>query len=103
MSEFKLRYEDRFKITGRGDTITVRWKDNNCREIKKGDSITQLIRERDNQVDNQLYEVRGVELFKKSFDIIGDNMGILIKPKSDDTYCHYSDLPSPMAYETKNK
>ena len=79
--EYKLRYEDKFNITGRGDVITVRWEDNNCREIKKGDIISQLTSERDNEVDNKLYEVTGVEMFRKSFDIIGDNMGILIKPK----------------------
>ena len=79
--EYKLRYEDMFNITGRGDVVTVRWKDNDCGDIKEGDTITELVRIRDNKTDTQLYEVVGVEQFMKSFGIRGDNIGILIKPK----------------------
>ena len=79
--EYKLRYEDRFHITGRGDTITVRWEDNDCENIKPGDTITELVRIRDGESDNQIYEVVGVEPFMKSFGIKGDNLGVLIKPK----------------------
>jgi len=79
--EYKLRYEDKFHITNRGDVVTVRWVDNNCGDIKKGDVITELVRIRDEQIDTQLYEVMGVERFEKSFHRVGDNMGILIKPK----------------------
>jgi hypothetical protein len=79
--EYKLRYEDRFHITDRGDAITLRWKDNDCENIKPGDTITELERIRDGEIDNQIYEVVGVEPFMKSFGIKGDNLGVLIKPK----------------------
>ena len=79
--EYKLRYEDKFTLRGRGDVVTVRWADNNCGDIEKGDTITELVRIRDGETDNTLYEVIGVEPFMKSFGIKGDNLGILIKPK----------------------
>ena len=82
--EYKLRYEDKFNITGRGDAVTVRWEDNDCGDIKKGDTITELVRIRDNKTDTQLYEVVAVDQFMKSFGIKGDNMGILIKPKQNE-------------------
>jgi hypothetical protein len=78
--EYKLRYEDKFHIT-KGDVVTVRWKDNDCENIKLGDTITELVRIRDEEIDTQAYEVMGVERFEKSFHIVGDNMNILIKPK----------------------
>ena len=81
MMEYKLRYEDKFTLRGRGDVVTVRWVDNNCGDIKKGDTITELVRIRDGETDNTLYEVIGIERFEKAFHQVGDNMGILIKPK----------------------
>jgi hypothetical protein len=79
--EYKLRYEDKFHITNRGDAVTVRWKDNDCKDIKKGDTIVELVRIRDGETDTQTYEVIGVEMFEKAFHKMGDNMSILIKPK----------------------
>ena len=35
--EYKLRYEDKFHITNHGDSVTVRWKDNDCENIKEGE------------------------------------------------------------------
>jgi len=79
--EYKLRYEDKFHITNHGDSITVRWKDNNCENIKEGDIITELVKIRDGETDTQIYEVIGVSPFMKSFGIKGDNLSIIIKPK----------------------
>lgn len=101
---YKLIYEDRFTITGRGDCITININDNNNIDIQKGDIIYELIRKRDGLVDNVLYEVIGVETFMKSFGIVGDNRGVLIKPIEkidDDLWCEYSGMPSPKAYEIK--
>ena len=47
--EYKLRYEDKFHITNHGDSITVRWKDNNCENIKEGDIIENLPKKRNNK------------------------------------------------------
>jgi len=79
--EYKLRYENKFYITSRGESITVNLKDNDCENIKEGDTITELVRIRDGEIDNQIYEVVGVNPFMKSFGIKGDNLGVLIKPK----------------------
>ena len=79
--EYKLRYEDKFHITNHGDSITVRWKDNNCENIKEDDIITELVRIRDGETDTQIYEVINVSPFMKSFGIKDDLLGILIKPK----------------------
>ena len=79
--EYKLRYEDKFHITNHGDSITVRWKDNNCENIKEGDIITELVRIRDGETDTQIYEVINVSPFMKSFGIKDDLLGILIKTK----------------------
>lgn len=68
-----VKYEDKFNITGRGDVITVKWKANDCEHIQKGDTV---IVEGEGE-----YEVRGVEMSRKSFGIIGENIGILIKRK----------------------
>jgi hypothetical protein len=102
--DYKLIYEDRFTITGRGDCITFNINDNNKIDIQKGDIICELIRKRDGLVDMGLYEVIGVETFMKSFGIVGDNRGVLIKPIEkidDDLWCEYSGMPSPKAYEIK--
>lgn len=79
--EYKLSYEDKFNLTNRGDVVTVRWKDNDCENIKPGDTITELVRIRDGETDNTLYEVIAIERFEKAFHRLGDNLGILIKPK----------------------
>ena len=69
--EYKLRYEDKFHINNHGDSVTVRWKDNDCEYIKEGDVITELVRIRDGETDTQMYEVIGVSPFMKSFGIKG--------------------------------
>jgi len=79
--EYKLKYEDKFHITNHGDSITVRWKDNDCENIKEGDVITELVRIRDDETDTQIYEVIGISPFMKSFGIKGDLLSIIIKPK----------------------
>jgi hypothetical protein len=99
--DYKLIYQDRFTITGRGDCITININDNKHIDIQKGDTISELVRKRDGLVDNVLYEVTAVETFMKSFGIIGDNRGVLIKPIEkidDDLWCEYSGMPSPKAY-----
>jgi hypothetical protein len=63
--EYKLIYEDKF----------------NCGDIKVGDTITELVRIRDGETDNALYEVTGIERFEKAFHQVGDNIAVLIKPK----------------------
>jgi hypothetical protein len=79
--EYKLIYEDKFTLRNRGEIITVRWRDNNCGDIKVGDTITELVRIRDGETDNALYEVTGIERFEKAFHQVGDNIAVLIKPK----------------------
>jgi len=79
--EYKLRYEDKFHINNHGDSVTVRWKDNDCEYIKEGDVITELVRIRDGETDTQMYEVIGVSPFMKSFGIKGDLLSIVYKPK----------------------
>jgi hypothetical protein len=79
--EYKLIYEDKFTLRNRGEVITVRWRDNNCGDIKVGDTITELVRIRDGETDNALYEVTGIERFEKAFHQVGDNIAVLIKPK----------------------
>mgnify|MGYP001354931760 FL=1 len=82
--EYKLRYEDKFHITNHGDSVTVRWKDNDCENIKEGDVITKLVRIRDGETDTQIYEVIGVSPFMKSFGINGDLLSIVFKPQEDE-------------------
>ena len=76
MNTYKIDYDDKFHITGRGEIITCRWEDNNCGDIRVGDTVI---------IDGgKEYEVRGVEQFMKSFKRRGDNIGILIKPKKSE-------------------
>ena len=79
--EYKLRYEDKFTLKNRGEAVIVRWRDNDCGDIKVGDTITELVRIRDGEKDNTLYEVTGVSRFEKAFHQVGDNISVLIKPK----------------------
>lgn len=71
MTEFKISKFETFQIIGRGTVFTVHRDDESIEEISSGD-IVEI-------PDGTKWEVRAVESFRKSFNIIGSNVGLLVK------------------------
>lgn len=72
---YTINMYDEFEITGKGTVFSFSKVTNYCPEIKIGDHIRTL---------NGLFEVTGVEKFMKSFGIVGDNVGVLVKKIEDE-------------------
>lgn len=68
---YRLKKYDKFEITGRGTVLAVHRSDNDIEEIPKvGDEVI---------ADGALYKITDVEMFRNNFNIIGDNVGLLVK------------------------
>lgn len=71
---YKLKKYDTFQITGRGTVFALHRGVNGIEGIPEvGDSVIGT--------DDKEYEITGVETFRKSFNIIGDNVGLIVKEK----------------------
>jgi hypothetical protein len=72
---FEINKYDTFQITGKGTVFTIHKDDHDfAHDISRGDVIKTTD-------TNKEYEVTAVEMFRKSFGIIGDNVGLLVKER----------------------
>ena len=71
MTEFKISKFETFQVIERGTVFTVHRDDESIEEISSGD-IVEI-------PDGTKWEVRDVECFRKSFNMLGSNVGLLVK------------------------
>jgi len=72
MQTYNIKTYTNIDLAGQGTALVIHRFDNECPDIKAGDTII---------TDNGTFEITKLEQFKKSFDRPGDNVTVLVKRK----------------------